>query len=485
MTTTLDRYDFIEESNSIELGYEALMGDLKAVECVDSTIARLKIHDSVNYGMESFYRQFSLEEESTGAVNGSSAEAPEQTSSSVDESEKKNDAAKKNWFKRALERIKAFFKRIGELIVTGWRKFIGLFKKKVADNTIKNAAEKAGTNEDPVANKIENAVGNSADEIEKNIKNESSGAYGKVKGFYLARKYVMGANGENVFQFLEDGLRYATDSYQGVEKWLGNVKSQYDYSKYSKQTSSDNTEWGKLGESLNKADSVAKSFNKMTASMKHISAANGPAQIERAMKGFNDAKYEFFNEFESFRKDSSMAKGGSNNDFGATIHKEFASINQAFQKDVNSQANNIIKEISDTIAREKNSSKSERTANYGNVIKVLNRFESYSKRFEAAMKVSNAVIDKIKNDNSVNQYVVKYFTARSSLFNGYLNFGNFFINVINEFIRALSTSISSIPTDKSIEYDKKVAKLNEKRKAAGKDEIGESVVTKRKQQLGI
>ena len=82
MTTTLDRYDFIEESNSIELGYEALMGDLKAVECVDSTIARLKIHDSVNYGMESFYKQFSLEEESTGAVNGSSAEAPEQTSSS-------------------------------------------------------------------------------------------------------------------------------------------------------------------------------------------------------------------------------------------------------------------------------------------------------------------------------------------------------------------------------------------------------------------
>ena len=53
MTTTLDRYDFIEESNSIELGYEALMGDLKAVECVDSTIVRLKIHDSVNYGMES------------------------------------------------------------------------------------------------------------------------------------------------------------------------------------------------------------------------------------------------------------------------------------------------------------------------------------------------------------------------------------------------------------------------------------------------
>ena len=431
------------------------------------------------------HKQFSLEEESTGAVNGSSAEAPEQTSSN-DESEKKDDTAKKNWFKGALERIKAFFKRIGELIVTGWRKFIGLFKKKVADNTIKNAAEKAGTNEDPVANKIENAVGNSADEIEKNIKNESSGAYGKVKGFYLARKYVMGANGENVFQFLEDGLRYATAAYQGVNKWLSDVKSQYDYSKYSKSTQSDNAAWSSIGESLNKADAVAKSFNKMTASMKHISAANGPAQIERAMKGFNDAKYEFFKEFESFRKDSSMAKNSDSNvDFGAEIHKEFSSINQAFQKDVNAQANNIVKEISQLLNEEKNSNKSKRTADYGNIIKVLNRFEAYSKTFENALKVSNSVLDKVKNDNSVNSYVIKYFSARSSLFNGYLSFGNFFINVINEFVRALSTSVRPVSI-REAEYDKKVvAKLNEKRKAAGKDEIGESVVAKRKQQLGI
>ena len=126
-----DSFEIESEMRDINFSYEALMAEVGSYNKVTNSVGALASHDC-SRGLESFYRQFSIEEESTGAVDGSSAEAPEQSSN--DESEKKP-----NWFIRFMKRVGEFFKTIGRAIAGAFKRFwnwlTGLFKKNTEKTT--------------------------------------------------------------------------------------------------------------------------------------------------------------------------------------------------------------------------------------------------------------------------------------------------------------------------------------------------------------
>ena len=82
MDTIYDTFDLDSSYRDTFFGLESVVAQMSVYENIVGAVLTLSTHD-YSRGMESFYKQFSLEEESTGAVNGSSAEAPEQTSSSL------------------------------------------------------------------------------------------------------------------------------------------------------------------------------------------------------------------------------------------------------------------------------------------------------------------------------------------------------------------------------------------------------------------
>ena len=71
METIYDTFDLDSSYRDTIFGLESVVAQMSVYENIVGAVLTLSTHDC-SRGMESFYKQFSLEEESTGAVNGSS-----------------------------------------------------------------------------------------------------------------------------------------------------------------------------------------------------------------------------------------------------------------------------------------------------------------------------------------------------------------------------------------------------------------------------
>ena len=199
MESVYDTFDLDSSYRDTIFGLEGVLAQVSVYENVICAVGALASHDC-SRGLESFYRQFSLEEESTGAVNGSSAEAPEQTSSSVDESEKKDNSQtsekKPNWFIRMLRTIKEGILRAARWIRDQFVRFWNWVTGKSAPQVIEQKEEAQGT----IANPEIGAILEETIEAVKEI-------------------------GEEVKQSLNDSIKKEQDSFKRVEEAAGGIVS--------------------------------------------------------------------------------------------------------------------------------------------------------------------------------------------------------------------------------------------------------------------
>ena len=171
MESVYDTYDLDSSYRDTIFGLESVLAQVSVYENVICAVGALASHDC-SRGLESFYRQFSLEEESTGAVDGSSAEAPEQSSN--DESKKKDNSQtsekKPNWFIRMIRTIKEGILRAARWIRDQFVRFWNWVTGKSAPQVIEQKEEAQGTIANPEIGAILEEAVEAVKEIEEEVR---------------------------------------------------------------------------------------------------------------------------------------------------------------------------------------------------------------------------------------------------------------------------------------------------------------------------
>ena len=239
MDTIYDTFDLDSSYRDTIFGLESVVAQMSVYENIVGAVLTLSTHDC-SRGMESFYKQFSIEEESTGAVDGSSAEAPEQSSN--DESEKKDNSQvkekKENWFKRMLMAIKEGILKAARWIRDQFVRFWNWVTGKSAPQAIEQKEEAQGTIANPeigailgeaeeVAKEFEKTVTQSLDESMKKERDSFKNVEEAEKGMFGDDRDVSDENEEsetttNDRKSLKERWGEGKQKYQ---KRIGDIKS--------------------------------------------------------------------------------------------------------------------------------------------------------------------------------------------------------------------------------------------------------------------